>query len=289
MAEGIWVSLNGSGMVNSEKWSNLNRISLISMKNLLLIWFFMMVHTCSYQQGSSDGNSPTIYNGVGSLSNISGQNINIVAALDNTNGLKVATNKRVEGSVFFCNEWHWGYIRFPNGAVVDSVKMRFNALTSELYFLDGEKEYYLNDFYSEFGYADTDKEGSPKVIIRTGFPIVGKNNIKTNYQLLTGGYYILLKSVTKELQENRSLDGQTYYRIAEEANYFVFNSINKTITPVRKGMQQLESDFPDLKQQITNYCNNNKQKCKTEPGLIELFSGIKINETGINKEAKKPF
>lgn len=240
----------------------------------------MAIHICAYVQG--DGNSPTIYNGVGSLSNISGQNINIAAALDNSYGLKIATNKKVEGSPFFCNEWHWGYIRFPNGAVVDSIKIRFNAMTNELYFLDGEKEYYLNDFYSEFGYMDTDKDGSPKIVFKTGFPVVGKNNSKTNYQLLTAGNYILLKSVTKELQENRSLNGQTYYRIAEEVNYFVFYNITKVMTPVRKGMQQLESDFPDLKQQITAYCNNNKQKCKTEAGFIELFSEI-------NKEAKKPF
>jgi len=242
----------------------------------------MVIHTCSYQQGSVDGSSPTIYNGIGSLTNISGQNINFNAALENTNGLKITTNKRVEGTPFFCNEWHWGYIRFPNGAVVDSIKMRFNALANELYFLDGEKEYYLNDFYSEFGYEDTDKEGSPKVVIKTGFPTAGKNNLKTNYQLLTGGNYILLKSVSKELQENRSLDGQTYYRIVEEINYFVFNSITKSMTPVRKGVQQLEADFPDLKQQITDYCKNTKQKCKTEAGLIELFSVIK-------NEIKKPF
>lgn len=258
------------------------------MKNLLLVSVLLLIHTCSYQQGSGDGSSPTIYNGIGSLTNISGQNINFNAALDNTSGLKVSTNKRVEGSPFFCTEWHWGYIRFPNATVVDSVKMRFNAMTNELYFLDGEKVYYLNDFYSEFGYVETDKEGLPKVIFRTGFPVTGKNNAKTNYQVLAGTRYILLKSVTKELQENRSLDGQTYYRVAEETNYFIFDSTNKSIIPVRKGLQQLSSDLPDLKQQINDYCNNNKQKCKTEAGLIELFSGIK-NSNETNKEVKKPF
>ena len=163
----------------------------------------MAIHICSYEQG--DGTSPTIYNGVGSLSNISGQSINITPALDNSNGLKISTNKRVEGSPFFCNEWHWGHIRFPNGAVVDSIKIRFNAMTNELYFLDGEKEYYLNDFYSEFGYTEPDKDGSPKMIFKNGFPVVGKNSSKTNYQVLTTGNYNLLKSVTKDLQLNRGI------------------------------------------------------------------------------------
>jgi hypothetical protein len=61
------------------------------------------------------------------------------------------------------------------------------------------------------------------------------------------------------------------------------------MTPVRKSMQQLEADFPELKQQIADYCNDNKQKCRTEAGLIELFSGMKTTETRIKKEEKKPF
>ena len=256
------------------------------MRTLLLHLLFILMYTPSYQQGTDS--SPTIYNGVGTLTNISGQSINFVAALDNTSGLKVASNKRVEGTAYLCKEWHWGYMRFPNGAIVDSIKIRFNAITNELYFLDGEKEYYLNDFYSEFGYTDTDKEGSHKVIFRTRFPVVGKNNTRTNYQLLAGSNYMLLKIIAKELQENRSLDGQTYYRVAEEANYFVFNSTTKSMTPVRKSMQQLEIDFPELKQQIIDHCNDNKQKCKTEAGLIELFAGINTG-AGINNETKKPF
>jgi hypothetical protein len=78
-------------------------------------------------------------------------------------------------------------------------------MTNELYFLDGEKEYYLNDFYSEFGYTEPDKDGSLKMIFKNGFPVVGKNSSKTNYQVLTTGNYNLLKSVTKDLQLNRGI------------------------------------------------------------------------------------
>lgn len=239
-----------------------------------------MIHMCSFQQSTEA--SPTIYNGIGSLTNISGQNINFNAALDNTSGLKISTNRRVEGSPFLCNEWHWGYIRFPNGAVVDSIQLRFNAITNELCFLDKTKVYCLDKYYSEFGYVETDREESPKRIFRTGFPVTGANNEKTNYQILVAGTYILLKTVKKELQENRSLDGQSYYRVAEEIDHFVFNSSDKTMVILKKTLQQLSSELPVLKQSITDYCNNNKQKCKTEVGLIEFFSAM-------NKETQKPF
>jgi hypothetical protein len=53
---------------------------------------------------------------------------------------------------------------------------------------------------------------------------------------------------------------------------------------IRKGMQQLQSDFPLIRQQIAAYCGDNKQNCKTETGLIELFSSARLAGEGLNKK-----
>lgn len=251
-----------------------------TMKYLLLGGLFNVLYTVSSSQ--SVESSPTIYNGIGTLTNISGQNLNLYTVLDNNSGLKISTTKRVEGSAFLCNDWHWGYIQFPNGAIVDSIQLRFNIISGELCFLDGQKVYCLDDHYTEFGYTESEKEGTPKLIFKTGFPAIGKNNTKTNYQLLADGKYVLLKTSRRELQENRSLDGQTYYRIGEEINYFVYDSSSGSMIGLKKNLQQSSAGLVNLKNEITDYCNTDRQKCRTEAGMIEFFSGI-------NKVPRKAF
>jgi len=243
---------------------------------------------CPMAQFTAD-DAPTRFNGFGSFQLVSGESNIVNAALLNSHGLKFSTNKRIEGSVFLNPEWQAGFIRLKNGAVVDSIPMRFNALSHELHILDGEQEYFINDHYREFSYPETVNGRQVMLMFRNGYPPVKNFTAKTFYQYLGGTDLQLLKKITKQLQENRSLDGQIYYRIAEETVYYVYNRVNKSMTEVRKGMQQLQSDFPLIRQQIAAYCGDNKQNCKTETGLIELFSSARLDDEGSIKESKKPF
>lgn len=258
------------------------------MTKTWLIISAVLLHYCPAAQLTAD-DAPTRFNGIGTFQLVSGESNIVNAAMLNTHGLKFSTNKRIEGSVFLNPEWQTGFIRMKNGAVVDSLPMRFNTLSHELHILDGEQEYFINDHYREFGYPETVDGRQAMLLFRNGYPSVRNFTAKTFYQYLGGTDLQLLKIVTKQLQENRSLDGQTYYRIAEETVYYVYNSVSKTMTEVRKGMQQLQADFPLIKQQIAAHCGDNKQNCKTETGLIELFSAARLVDEGKNKESKKPF
>ncbi len=244
------------------------------MKKIVIVVAALTIHTSSYQQIPARENSPTIFNGVGDFTNMSGQSLNINAALQNTNGLNFSTNKKVEGTPFFNDEWCWGFIRFPNGAILDSIQLRYNALNNELHFRDGEKEYYLNEGYSEFVYAEAGKAGHPKVKFRNGFPVIGKNTFKTNYNVLAGSDFLLLKSITKDFHEVKSIDGQTFYRISDKEVYYVYNTSDSSLTKIRKGVQQLEADFPKLKSQISSICAKENLKCKSEADLIRLVSNL---------------
>ena len=243
------------------------------MKKIVLVIIALAVYQISYQQAGGD-TSPTIFNGAGSFSNLSGPLVDVNAVLLNSNGLKFATNKKVEGTPFFSSEWNWGYIQISKGVIIDSIQIRYNALNNELHFKDGEKEYYIDEGFIQFGYNYADKTGQLKKIFRNGFPVSGKNTSKTNYNVLAGSDILLLKSVTKDFHEMKSLDGQTFYRISDEEAYYVFNTLDSSITKIRKGVQQLEADLPKLKDQISNICTKENLKCKTEADLIRLFSSL---------------
>lgn len=256
------------------------------MKKAVLVALCFSSNILCYNQVPAGENFPTIYNGVGDFKSASGLDNIVNAALLNTNGLKFATNKRVEGSAFLNNDWNWGYIRFPNGATIDSLRIRYHALNNELYFLDGEREYYLNDNFREFGYAEVQKDMMQKIVFHNNFPAIGTNSIKTNYRVLAGKDYLLLKQVKKELVELRSLDGQSYYRITDEEIYFVYNTIAKKMIRIHKGVQPLQADLPEVKDQIVTISNNEKLKCKSEPDLVALFNKL---VSPVSEENKKAF
>jgi hypothetical protein len=160
--------------------------------------------------------APTRFNGIGSFQLVSGESNIVNAALLSSHGLKFSTNKRIEGSVFLNPEWQAGFIRLKNGVVVDSIPMRFNARSHELHILDEEQEYFINDHYREFGYPETVNDRQAMLMFRNGYSPVKNVTAKTFYPHPGSTGLQLLKKVTEHLQENRSLDGQTYYRIAEE-------------------------------------------------------------------------
>ena len=243
------------------------------MKKIVLFIIAMAVYQISYQQGGGD-TSPTIFNGVGSFSNLSGPLVDVNAVLLNSNGLKFSTNKKVEGTPFISSEWNLGFIQISKGVKIDSIQIRYNALNNELHFRDGEKEYFIEEGYSQFGYAVANKNDQTRIFFRNGFPPNGKNTLKTNYHVLAGTDVLLLKSITKDFHEMRSLDGQTFYRISDEEAYYVYNAADNSLTKIRKGVQQLEADLPMLKDKISSICAKENLKCKTEADLIRLFSSL---------------
>lgn len=251
------------------------------MKRILLVAVWLFIHTYAYQQiPTGEGTSSVIFNGHGDFKNLSAS-VNMAVALQNQNGVKIPGNKRVEGSPFFSQDWHWGYIRFDNGVIFDSIRLRYNSLNNELHFLDKETEYFLKDYYREFGYTETGKDGILKIVFRNSFPPLDKNNRKTNYQLLAGNGYLLLKLMKKELGEVAGLDGQSYYKFIESAFYYVYNSADSSLIKVRKGVELLQTDLPELKEQILTICAKEKLKCKSESDLIVLFSKIGLQQNEV--------
>ena len=250
-------------------------------KTWLVVSTFIIYQSLIAQR--TDGDAPTRYNGIGTFQQVSNEVTIVNAAILNSQGLKFSTNKPIDGSAFLNPDWQLGYVRIKSNAIIDSIPMKWNAVKQEIMILDGEKEYFINDHFTEFGYTETINGKQRQLVFKTGFPPIKKNTSKSVYQLLAGKNLQLLKFTIKELQENRAIDGQTYYRIADEITYYVYDDINETITVLRKGIEEMKADLPGISAQIDEYCKNNKQKCKTEEGLIELFSGIKL------KIAAKPF
>jgi hypothetical protein len=248
------------------------------MHILYFIIGILAVAGSSYSQTApvrDPNTSASLFNGIGDFRNSSGQSISMVPSLQTASGLDVNTTKKVVGSAYINNDWCTGYIKLNNGAVIDSMKLKYNAYKEELYFIDRERVYVTRDSYSEFGFKQVINEQVQAFVFKNNFPAIGKNTAKTNYQFLTGSAYQLLKLTTKELTETTGLDGQSYFKIIDEVNYYVYRAADNSIRKIKKGISQLQTDLPELKDQIGDICSREKIKCKTEPELIILFSLLK--------------
>jgi hypothetical protein len=198
------------------------------MRNVMLnVWLILCIfyqHFCPMAPVAAD-DAPTRFNGIGTFQLVSDESNIVNAALLNSHGLKLSTSKRIEGSVFLNSEWQAGFIRLKSGAVVNSIPMRYKARSHVLHILDVGKEYFINDHYREFSYPETVNGRQVMLMFRNGYSPVKNVTAKTFYPHPGSSGLQLLKKVTKQLQENRSLDGQTYYRIAEEtATMFITES-----------------------------------------------------------------
>lgn len=277
------------GIDDTDSEKSVNYITIQIMRKLLLPVVFLSSLQISYGQTGGNETAPVLYNGAGALKMISGESNLLNASIATNGGLNISTNKRIEGTAFMHENWNNGYILFSNSGKVDSILVRYNILQKKLYFLDGEKQYYLNEYFKEFGYQYTENDITKKVVFRNGFPPIDKNDVKTNYQVLAGSDLILLKHITKEVQERTQLDGQTYIKVADEETYYVYNTVDQSIKKLRKGTAQIQSDFPQFKNQIETISEQDGLRGKSETDLVKLFEKLNSGREQNKPESKKPF
>lgn len=253
------------------------------MLKIISIIYSLLYSVMSFSQQVPVGDPNTsaiLFNGMGDFKN-SGQAINMIPSLQTASGLDVSITKKVTGSAYLNNDWCYGYIVLNSGARIDSIQLRYNNYKGELYFIDRGNTYLTEGSYKEFGFSEAINDLTRDFIFKNNYPATGKNTGKTNYQYLGGTSYQLLKLVTKELSEATGLDGQSYFKITEDVNYYVYRAADDTLLKIKKGIAQLQADLPEIADLVTAICAKQKIKCKNEQELITLFSAIKTSETDI--------
>jgi hypothetical protein len=238
------------------------------MKRILLAAVSLLL----YMHATSQNATPTLVNGSGSFTRLMGLQPDAIDGIHRVGNSKFTNSKRVEGSAFFHDDYHPGYIVFPNDQVIRAIPLKFNNLNNELYYQDDSKELVLQTPFKEFGFTVKLDEASKAYTFRTGYPAVDDNDNKTIYQVLAGNRVVLLKETSKKVHEAKELNGIDFLRIRATDNYFAFDSTSNAMVKLGNSVKEITDVLPPRKEQVEKICSAQRLRCRSEKEMVLLFS-----------------
>ncbi|MGE5106212.1 MAG: hypothetical protein ACM3H8_01610 [Sphingobacteriales bacterium] len=135
---------------------------------------------------------------------------------------------------------------------------------------------FVNSQGSEFGYFwENTVSGQQLTLFRNGFPLIGKLDSLSFYEVLTDGSISLLKYHSKILRQMTAITGITHYKIdAAEMLYLYFKDRNE-IHPLKRNREYI-CTLLDSKTALrfNNYPGANNCNLKSEKDLVLLFSSL---------------
>jgi hypothetical protein len=170
----------------------------------------------------------------------------------------------VEGTQFFIEEWKIGSIKLFNNGVYNHVPVRMNLQSQQVHFLD-ENNVELAifpDLVRELFIYDTINGETQVYEFECGFPVLEKQNEKSFYQVLSHGKIKLLKSIQKEIREEKNdLGSQIKKEFLTYEYYYIFS--NNNLQQVRLNKNSILLSFSDQQMKIEDFVKSNKLSYKS--------------------------
>ena len=181
----------------------------------------------------------------------------------------------IKGTMFFNDFWAKGYLVIDSKSVMQDIPLRFNIYTNQIYFQHDSNTLVIDSKIpvSEFG-LKADSLGNEMSVFRCGFPGNLNGNEKTYYQVLVQGNYALLKHYGKKIIEHNDLSSGPEKLFLDSETYLVFNSLEKTMTPVSKNRKSFQKALPKLSDKIDQVLQHTNNHLKTENDLISLIAAL---------------
>lgn len=179
----------------------------------------------------------------------------------------------VEGSPFFPDHYCRAVLVDKKGRTHSGVQARLDLVKKELVIIDPDgKEMILQDGQiKELTIKDTSSGVPQETLVRSGFPAINNNDTNTFYQVLADGPLQLLKSVTKEIREEKNIQsGEVRKVIITREEYYTFN--NDGISKLKKDKDFIEGLMNDQLTKLRQYQKENKLGFRSEKDLIHLFT-----------------
>ena len=130
----------------------------------------------------------------------------------------------IEGSPLLNLDWGKGTVYFKDGTVAQNVELKFNLEKNELYFNRDGELFLFNDPVMSFRMSYSSSAGKKEVHFRSGYPLNGRLNKETFYQVLEdGAKFQFLVYRSTYLADSYQYGGQAKKAFKEIEELYVFD------------------------------------------------------------------
>jgi hypothetical protein len=184
----------------------------------------------------------------------------------------------IQGSAFYKEEWHKGYIILKGNRVIKNISLSYNIYENQIYYLQDSQALVLDASIpvEEFGIYDHKEDSNQITIFRCGFPSTGRNNEKTFYQIMANDKIELLKHYSKSIIESVNLASAPDKSFFDSETWFIYNAAEKNITQIKKNKNSLEDALPQYSSIIQSIIDQKNLKLKTENDLALLIAELNV-------------
>lgn len=181
----------------------------------------------------------------------------------------------IEGSPLLNLDWGKGTVYFKDGTVAQNVELKFNLEKNELYFNRDGELFLFNDPVMSFRMSYSFSAGKKEVHFRSGYPLNGRLNKETFYQVLEdGAKFQFLVYRSTYLADSYQYGGQAKKAFKEIEELYVFDVAFGKMIKIKRTEASLVEALPDLKDKISSAIRNNRLKLKTNEDFARIFTEL---------------
>ncbi len=181
----------------------------------------------------------------------------------------------IEGSPLLNLDWGKGTVYFKDGTVAQNVELKFNLEKNELYFNRDGELFLFNDPVMSFRMSYSSSAGKKEVHFRSGYPLNGRLNKETFYEVLEdGAKFQFLVYRSTYLADSYQYGGQAKKAFKEIEELYVFDVAFGKMIKIKRTEASLVEALPDLKDKISSAIRNNRLKLKTNEDFARIFTEL---------------
>lgn len=181
----------------------------------------------------------------------------------------------IEGSPLLNLDWGKGTVYFKDGTVAQNVELKFNLEKNELYFNRDGELFLFNDPVMSFRMSYSSSSGKKEVHFRSGYPLNGRLNKETFYEVLEdGAKFQFLVYRSTYLADSYQYGGQAKKAFKEIEELYVFDVAFGKMIKIKRTEASLVEALPDLKDKISSAIRNNRLKLKTNEDFAKIFTEL---------------
>lgn len=237
------------------------------LRNLLcLLVFLQALHTVTNAQSLNLGTNPS--------------NPLLTDVVGRPAFLKIEYN--MEGSPFYPSEYTKADIYTKSGKVYPRIDAKFNLQDNSLLLrLDDGYEMVVATPVPRLVFADTGVSGHMLgIVFQNGYPAVDNQTTTTYYQVLDSGRISLLKSYSVTYMDKKEYGQASITRVYEQKETWYLYLPDKSMRKVEKGKDSFLAIFPDKKDQLRQYIDQNGYKCKKDDewlAVTRYYNSLQTN------------
>ncbi|MEO5683432.1 MAG: hypothetical protein ABIQ88_12365 [Chitinophagaceae bacterium] len=187
--------------------------------------------------------------------------------------LYLLPNFKSEGSPNYSDDYHIAAVTLENGKVYNNLSIKLNLVTHTVQYLEDGKEMVTTAPVKKIMFINLpDEDGFRRNVQLETFTSALNAPDAAVFEVLDTGKIKLVKKITITYRDDRKYNEAATTRIFERKE--IYYSVDESAQPKRieKGKSALLTIFPDNRDKVASFIDQQKLSCRTEADFKRIFS-----------------